>query len=69
MWQRAQATLACPLVSGKPVAVWLNTPAAQVVIGWQVAHADAVVGKPAVTWFGTAPPIVVVLRKAAWWQP
>ena len=31
-------------------------------IGRQVAQAEAEVGNPAVTWFGTFPPIVVVLE-------
>ena len=29
-------------------------------MGWQLAQAEAVVGKPAVMWFGTAPPMVAV---------
>ena len=66
MWQRLHATLACPLVSGKPNEAWLKVPAAQVVIGWQEVHCAAVVGKFAATWLGTAPPIVCVLTKAAW---
>jgi hypothetical protein len=49
IWQRAQATFACPLVNGNPVAAWLKTPADQVVIVWQLEHAAAVVGNPAVT--------------------
>ena len=69
MWDKAQATVAWLLVRGKPVELWVKTPAAQVVIGWHVAQAEAEVGNPAVTWFGTDPPMVVVLRKAAWWHP
>ena len=48
MWHCAQATVVCCPVNGKPVVVWLNVPAAQVVMGWQEAHCAAVVGKPAV---------------------
>jgi hypothetical protein len=69
MWHRAQAAVAWLFVSGKPVDAWLKTPAAQVVMGWQDAHCEAVVGKPAVMWFGTLPPIVVVLWNAAEWHP
>jgi hypothetical protein len=69
MWHSAQVTVACALVSGNPVALWSKTPAAHVVMGWHVEQAAAVVGKPAVTWFGTLPPIVVVLWNAAEWHP
>ncbi len=31
-------------------------------MGWHEAHCAAVVGNPAATWFGTEPPIVVVLQ-------
>jgi hypothetical protein len=48
MWHKAQVTVACALVNGKPVLLWSKTPAAQVVIEWQVAQAEAVVGNPAV---------------------
>ena len=47
IWHSAQVTAVCCPVSGKPVVLWLNVPAAQVVIGWQEAHCAAVVGKPA----------------------
>jgi len=76
MWQEVQpgtlpplATRACEFVNGKPKAVWSNLPSAHCVIGWQVAQADAVVGKPEAMWFGTAPPNVGVLFQAVWWQP
>ena len=68
MWHKAQATPACPLVRSKPNALWLKTPADQVVMGWHVAHCAEAVGKPAATWFGTEPPIVWVLRKSFRWQ-
>ena len=61
--------MACPCVNGKPVVLWSNWPADHVVIGWQLAHAEAVDGKPAATWFGTLPPSVCVLFQADWWQP
>jgi hypothetical protein len=63
-WQEEQGTPACKLERGKPVALWSKTPADQVVIVWQVAQAEEVVGKPAVTWFGE-----VVVWNTAWWQP
>jgi hypothetical protein len=40
-----------------------------VLIGWQLAHTEAVDGKFAATWFGTLPPRVCVLFHADWWQP
>jgi hypothetical protein len=68
MWHWPHCALACPCVNGKPVALWSNWPADHVVIGWQVAQADAVIGKPDATWFGTFPPRVFVLIHADWWQ-
>jgi hypothetical protein len=59
----------CEFVNGKPVVLWSNWPADHVLIGWQLAHAEAVVGKFAATWFGTLPPRVCVLFQADWWQP
>src|SRR6202051_238066 len=61
MWHRLQVIVVCWPVSGKPVVLWSNVPAAQVVMGWHDAHCAAVVGKPAAMWFGTFPPMVVVL--------
>src|ERR1700681_4110589 len=48
MWHWLQVTAVCRPVSVKPVVLWLNVPAAQVVMGWQEAHGAAVVGNPAV---------------------
>src|SRR3981081_951640 len=49
MWHWLQVTAVCRPVSGNPVVVWSNFPAAQVVMGWHEAHCAAVIGKPAVT--------------------
>jgi hypothetical protein len=68
MWHRPHCKLACPCVSKKPVVLWSNRPADHVVIGWQLAHAEAVDGKPAAMWFGTLPPSVCVLFHADWWH-
>jgi hypothetical protein len=38
-------------------------------MGWHVAQAEAVDGKPAAMWFGTFPPKLGVLFQAAWWHP
>ena len=69
MWQEAQATLAWPLVSGKPKAVWSKVPSDHFVIGWQEAQAAAVFGNPALMWSGTFPPRVGVLFQSLRWQP
>jgi hypothetical protein len=38
MWQVAQATLACPLVSINPVVLWSNVAVVQLTVVWHVVQ-------------------------------
>src|SRR2546429_8207901 len=78
MWQSVQALTIAPIApvtavrggsmcgpcSGKPVVEWSNFPSDQRTVSWHVEHME--VEKPAVTWFGMLPAILVVLSHAVW---
>jgi hypothetical protein len=59
------AVVVCAPVNGNVVALWLNVDVVQLVVEWQMEQSC---GKPAVMWFGTAPPSVAVLCQAGRWQ-
>jgi hypothetical protein len=48
MWHDAQATVACPLVSGNPVVLWSNIAVVQLTVLWHTAQFAAANCVPAV---------------------